>query len=73
MIKSAANVLVGGNGTKGLLQRSGIVTAVMTTLFVIIKGLSTDDVLGHVASQSEALLPMWIAAITVLIGNPSKR
>ena len=73
MIKQTGALLIGKNGTKGLLQRSGIVTALMTTVFVIIKGYSAGDVMGHLVTQQESLMPMWIAALTVLIGNPSKQ
>ena len=65
-------VLLGENGTKGILSRSGILTAIITTLFVVIDGYASGSISETLSSQKESLMPMWTAAMMVLVGNPSK-
>jgi hypothetical protein len=67
------NTLLGQNGTKGVLLRSGIITAVVTTIFVVIQGWAQGDIPGQLMAQKDTLMPMWTAAITILLGSPSKK
>jgi hypothetical protein len=73
MLKEAGNVLLGDDKKKGLLKRSGLITALFTTVFVIIEGYALGDVAAHVASQKSTLMPLWVASLTTLIGNPSSK
>jgi len=73
MFAGTKKLLVGVNGTKGVLQRSGIITAVVTTIFVIIGGWAAGDIAAELMSQKATLMPMWTAAVTILLGSPSKK
>lgn len=72
MMATTKNMLLGKNGNKGVLLRSGIIVAIVTTVFVAITGYANGDIAAQIVAQKDSLMPMWSAALTVLIGNPSK-
>lgn len=63
---------VGTEKTKGVLQRSGIVAALVTTAFVVLDGLAGGDgVLAALASNRATLEPLWATAITMALASSS--
>lgn len=73
MFEKTTNFFVGANGNKGLLERSGIITALMTTIYVVIEGTTKNGIAQELLVHKASLMIMWSTALTVLVGNRSKR
>lgn len=72
MIQAIKNKMLGANGDKGVLERSGILVAVFVTAKVLLDGYVAQDMWTVIEPQWETLQTMWIAAILVIFHNTSK-
>ena len=73
MIQKLKNKMLGANGQKGVLERSGIVVAVFVTAKVLLDGWVCGGMWSVVEPQWDTLQMLWISAILVIFGTKSNK
>jgi len=73
MLEKFRAKMVGANGEKGVLERSGILVAIFVTAKILLDGWAAGDMWQVVEPQWETLQTLWITALLVIFGNKSKK